>query len=81
MSDFCDTKKRLCKVSQQNVLFKLSFNSILVFYMYRTSYVHLQEDYLIHAALYGMFSMLLRQQSTRLKDLFEHILQPGGLLT
>jgi len=25
--------------------------------MLRTSYIRLQEDYIIHAALYGMFSM------------------------
>jgi len=25
--------------------------------MFRTSYVHHQEDYIVHAALYGMFSM------------------------
>jgi hypothetical protein len=29
--------------------------------MFRTSYVHLQEDYIVHAALYGMFSMLKLQ--------------------
>jgi len=27
--------------------------------MFRTSYVHNQEDYIVHAALYGMFSMQL----------------------
>jgi len=38
------------------------FNSILlVFYMFRTSYVHLQEDYIVQTALYGMFSMLKLQ--------------------
>jgi len=36
--------------------------------MFRTSYVHHQEDYIVHAALYGMFSMQVCKQSTRLKD-------------
>jgi len=32
------------------------FNLILlVFYMFRTSYVHNQKDYIVHAALYSMF--------------------------
>jgi len=35
--------------------------------MFRTSYVHLQEDYIVHAALYGVFSMPLCKQSGRLK--------------
>jgi len=26
--------------------------------MFRTSFVHLQEDYIVYAALYGMFAML-----------------------
>jgi hypothetical protein len=37
------------------------FNSVLpVFYMYmfRTSYVHHQEDYIVHAALYVILFML-----------------------
>jgi len=37
-----------------NALFKLLFYSVLlVFYMFRTFYVHHQEDYNVHAALYG----------------------------
>ena len=56
---------QLCHVNQQIALFKLCFNSILlVFYMFRTSYVHHQEDYIVHAALYGIFSMHLFKQST-----------------
>ena len=48
--------------------------------MFRTSYVHLQEDYIVHAALYGIFSIRLFKQSSRLKDvLAEHILQPARL--
>jgi len=39
--------------------------------MYRTSYVHHQEDNIVHAALYGMFSMCLCKQATRLKDVFD----------
>jgi len=35
---------------------------------------------IVHAALYGMFSMHLCLHSTRLKDVIEHILQPGRLL-
>jgi len=30
-------------------------SNLLVFYMFRTSYVHLQEDYIVHSALYVMF--------------------------
>jgi hypothetical protein len=49
--------------------------------MFQTSYVHHQEDYIVHAALYAMFSMHLCKQSTRLKDVLDtHILQPGRLL-
>ena len=35
--------------------------------MFRTSCVHHQEDYTVQAALYGMFSMHLCKESTRLK--------------
>jgi hypothetical protein len=55
------------------------FNStLLVLYMFRTSYFHLQEDYIVHAALSGMFSMRLCKQATRLKGVLniEYILQP-----
>ena len=56
----------------KNHILNYYFNSILfVFYMYRTSYVHHQEDYTVHAASYGMFSMCLCKQSTRLKDLLD----------
>jgi len=41
------------------------FNSfLLVFYMFRTSHVHHQEDYFLHAVLYGMYSTRLCKQST-----------------
>jgi hypothetical protein len=39
--------------------------------MFRTSYVHYQEHYIVHAALYGMFSMHLFKHSSRLKDVLE----------
>jgi len=39
--------------------------------MFRTSYVHHQEDYTVHAALYGMFSMRLCKWSTSLKDVLD----------
>jgi hypothetical protein len=39
--------------------------------MFRTSYVPLQQDYIVHAALYGMFSTHLCKQSIRLKDVLE----------
>jgi len=49
--------------------------------MFQTSYVHHQEDYIVHVPLYGMFSMYFSKQSTRLKDVLDkHILQPGRLL-
>jgi hypothetical protein len=38
--------------------------------MFRTSYVHLQEDYIVHAALYGMFFMHLCKQSGRFEDVW-----------
>ena len=40
------------------------YSILLVFYMFRTSYVHHQEDYIVHAAIYGMVSMHLCKQST-----------------
>jgi len=42
-----------------------------VFYMFRISYVHLQEDYIIHAVLYGIFFMHLCRQSSVLKDVLD----------
>ena len=36
--------------------------------MFRTSYVDYQEGYIEHAALYGILSMRLCKQSTRLKE-------------
>jgi len=40
----------------------LCFNSIILhFYLFRTSYVHHQEDYIVHAALYAM-SFVLKLQ-------------------
>jgi hypothetical protein len=47
----------------------------LVFYMFRTSYVHRQEDYNVHADIYVMFSMHLCKQSTRLKDVLDIVNQ------
>jgi len=44
--------------------FFLKINAlILVFYMFRTSYVHHQEEYIVHTALYGMFLTNLCKQS------------------
>ena len=39
--------------------------------MFRTTYVHLQEDCIVHATLYDMFSMRLCKHSTRLKDVLD----------
>ena len=47
--------------------------------MFRTSYVHHQEDCIVHAVLYGMFFMHLCKQSSRLEDVLERILQPARL--
>jgi len=44
--------------------------------MFRTSYVHLQEDYIVHAALYGMFSMRLCKTSSGLKDVLDCLHKP-----
>jgi hypothetical protein len=39
--------------------------------MFRTSYIYLQEDYTVRAALYGMFSLRFCKQSTWLQYLLE----------
>jgi hypothetical protein len=39
--------------------------------MFRTSYVHLQKDYIVHAALYVLFSMHLCEQFSMLKDVLD----------
>jgi len=39
--------------------------------MFRTSYVHLQEHYIVHAALYGRFFVRLCKQSDRLEDVLD----------
>ena len=39
--------------------------------MFLTSYAHRQEDYIVRAALYGIFSMRLCKQSTGLIDMLE----------
>jgi hypothetical protein len=39
--------------------------------MFRKSYVHHQEDYIAHAALYIMFFMHLFKQSSRLEDVLD----------
>jgi hypothetical protein len=39
--------------------------------MFRTSNVHLQEDYLVHVGLHGMFFMRLWKQYTWLNDVLE----------
>ena len=57
---------QLYNVNQQNALIKLCFNSnLIIFYMFRTSYVHHQEDCFVHAALCGMLFMNLCKQSSR----------------
>jgi len=38
--------------------------------MFRTSYAQHEEDYIVHAALFGMFLMHLCKQSSRLEDNF-----------
>ena len=43
--------------------------------MFRTSYVHHQEEYIVRAALNDMLSMQLRKQPTRLKAVL-----PGRML-
>jgi len=43
--------------------------------MFRTSYVHHQEDYIVHAAaLNVLFPMHLFKQFSRLKDVFDTVL-------
>jgi hypothetical protein len=40
--------------------------------MFRPSYVHRQEDSVVHAALYDMFFMHLCNQSSRLEDVLDN---------
>jgi hypothetical protein len=42
--------------------------------MFRTSHVHPQEDYIVHAALYGMLFIHLSKQSVMLKDVLSSFL-------
>jgi hypothetical protein len=39
--------------------------------MFRTSYFHHQEDYIVQAALYGIFFMHLCKHTSRLKDVLD----------
>ena len=54
---------QLCNINKQKTQFLNKFFNLifLVFYMFRTSYVHLQEDIIVHTALCGMFSVLKLQ--------------------
>jgi len=50
------------------------FNSVLiVFYMFQTSYVHHQEDLIVHAVLCGTVLMYFCKQSLRLEGVFDTI--------
>jgi hypothetical protein len=42
--------------------------------MFRASYVRRQEDYIVHAALYGMLFMHSSKQSVMLKDVLSSFL-------
>jgi len=42
-------------------------NYCFVFYMFRTSYVHRQEDYIVHAALYGKIIHAFKQAVCHVK--------------
>jgi len=62
----------LRNVNQHNaLLLNQYFNSNFVFYMFRTSYVHHQEEYIANSALYGIFSTRLCKQSTWFKNVLE----------
>jgi hypothetical protein len=62
-----------CVMLTNKMHFLKWFNSVLlVFYMFRKSDVHHQEDCIVHAALHVIFSMHLCKQFT--------ILQSGKLL-
>jgi len=45
--------------------------------MFRTTYVHDQEDYIVHAALYDMFSLHLCKQSSMLEDILDLAYPPN----
>ena len=60
---------QLCNSESKTRFSNESFNTILlVFYMFRSFYVHRQQDLIIHAVLYGMVVMYLCKQSDRLED-------------
>ena len=65
--------------NQQNALFKINvlIQSFFVFYVFRTFYFHLQEDYTLHVFLFGNFFMHLCRQASGFKYMHEHILPPG----
>jgi len=42
--------------------------------MFRTLYVHLQEDYIVRGAVYGMFFMRLCKQSSRWEEALDTFL-------
>jgi len=63
------TKKEASYVMLTNKMYFSNeyFKSVLlVFYMFRTSYVHHQEDLVVHAALCGMLILHLGKQSRHL---------------
>jgi len=39
--------------------------------MFPTTYIHHQEDFIVYAFLYGMFSMHLCKQSSKLQDVLD----------
>jgi hypothetical protein len=47
------------------------YSILLIFYAFLTSYSDCQEDYIAHAALYGLFSMRLCTQSRKLMDVLD----------
>ena len=60
VQDVLKLKKKQFRLQKVNSI-------LLVFYMFRTTFVHHQEDLIVHAVLYGMFFMHLCKQSARLK--------------
>jgi hypothetical protein len=61
-----------CNVNKKRHFLNHCFNSILlVFYMFQTPYVHHQEDYIVHAALYATFFMHLCKQFSRVEEVLD----------
>jgi hypothetical protein len=71
MDRLCENFRTYVMLTNKTHCLNYCFNSnFLVFYMFRTSYVLHQEDYIVYAAVYGMLVMHLCKLLSGLEDLF-----------